>query len=101
MSSRLSKERAKLVLATCLGTVGILAALLPEGSLPYLTSRGPESHQRKLSLIAQKARREINYLAFGTSVTWGAGLVGDRFTNTYPKILSPNAKNLGMRAAGP
>ena len=87
-----------------------MAALLPEGSLPYLTSRGPESHQRKLSLIASKARqswetanagREINYLAFGTSVTWGAGLVGDRFTNTYPKILSPNAKNLGMRAAGP
>ena len=110
MSSRLSKQRAKLVLATCLGTVGILAALLPEGSLPYLTSRGPESQQRKLSLIAGKARqswemanagREINYLAFGTSVTWGAGLVGDRFTNTYPKILSPNAKNLGMRAAGP
>ena len=110
MSSRLSKQRAKLVLATCLGTVGILAALLPEGSLPYLTSRGPESQQRKLSLVAGKARqswetanagREINYLAFGTSVTWGAGLVGDRFTNTYPKILSPNAKNLGMRAAGP
>lgn len=110
MMSRLSKERAKLVLATCLGTVGILAALLPEGSLPYLMSTSPASRQRKLSLARSKARlswetanagREIKYLAFGTSVTWGAGLVGDRFTNTYPKILSPNAKNLGLRAAGP
>jgi len=50
----------------------------------------------------EKNPQEIRYVAFGTSSTWGAGVDGiNRETDVYPKLLSPNAVNLAIRASGP
>jgi len=49
----------------------------------------------------RKAPEDIKYAAFGASVTWGSGIVGDRNKLSYPKLLSPNASNLAIRATGP
>lgn len=42
---------------------------------------------------------ELRYVVFGTSVSWGSGLE-DR-NNSFPYLLSPNVKNLALRACGP
>jgi len=49
---------------------------------------------------AMKDISNLRFLSFGASITWGTG-VKDRLTETYPKILSPSATNLALRATGP
>ena len=43
--------------------------------------------------------KNYRFIAFGTSRTWGSGLDDRRMA--YPWLLSPNATNLAIRAAGP
>eukprot|EP00591_Stephanopyxis_turris_P006505 CAMPEP_0195507032 /NCGR_PEP_ID=MMETSP0794_2-20130614/558_1 /TAXON_ID=515487 /ORGANISM="Stephanopyxis turris, Strain CCMP 815" /LENGTH=425 /DNA_ID=CAMNT_0040633565 /DNA_START=40 /DNA_END=1317 /DNA_ORIENTATION=+ len=55
----------------------------------------PSSVQRKTSV-----ERDLKYLTFGTSQTWGSTLT-NRFEQAYPYLLSPDVKNLAIRGAGP
>jgi len=45
------------------------------------------------------ASRDLRYVAFGTSVTWGATINRDK--EAYIKILSKDGVNLGIRASDP
>jgi len=74
---------------------------LPNQATEERSLVGPHQNQRRTQENPPPPpQQEIRYVAFGTSTTWGAGLLNPE-TDTYPKLLSPNAVNLAIRASGP
>lgn len=64
---------------------------------------GEESKGLRRYLAVQEdyqSFRNLRYLAFGTSRTWGAGIGRDRH-HAFPWQLSRDATNLAIRASGP
>jgi len=53
----------------------------------------------------RKSPDQLRYAAWGSSVTWGAGVghgsLKERKTFAYPWLLSPDATNFAIRAGGP
>mmetsp|Transcript_15062 Transcript_15062/g.22188 ORF Transcript_15062/g.22188 Transcript_15062/m.22188 type:complete len:479 (-) Transcript_15062:79-1515(-) len=57
----------------------------------------PQSKETKPSALET---HDMKILSLGTSQTWGVNLT-NRESEAYPRLLSPVAKNLAMRAMGP
>lgn len=67
-----------------------------------LTSFSPEKaprHLRRLAQFQTSNPKNLRYLTFGTSRTYGSGIPSRM--NAFPYLLSPEANNLAIRAAGP
>lgn len=56
------------------------------------------SAQQQVTDLDLVSKQPVEFLAFGTSNTWGQGL-SDHSTQSYPYLLSPDANNLGIRAS--
>mmetsp|Transcript_23747 Transcript_23747/g.35438 ORF Transcript_23747/g.35438 Transcript_23747/m.35438 type:complete len:540 (-) Transcript_23747:170-1789(-) len=63
-------------------------------------SRGDIKNEGSWVSSQRRISREIRFVAFGTSITWGHGVENPE-TDVYPKLLSLSADNLAIRATGP
>jgi hypothetical protein len=103
-----------LVVVICLFLIlgSVNARELRGGSSPLLVGdpktvqdkqTGTDSRGKSLQL--KYRYKDLKFLFFGTSRTWGPQLGEDedrdRFTHAFPSLISPNAVNLGVRGAGP